>query len=216
MKKLGGRVAKKQKKDGWQPSVARVDKSAVRRLSRTKGSNYERRVAKKLAAWSGETIRRTPMSGGWAHGGGSFGVSGDLVCDNPKWKISVEAKKREDWDLTDLLTLVRAKDSRSIAAWWSQAVKQCPKDQVPWLIFSKNDAADFLMLRRADFDAYTRGDFTAEWMPHFVVQMELETVVLITLDAFLAKVRPPKGLKNHKRWTQGVWPSPLGKTRKTG
>lgn len=85
-----------------------VDKKAVGKMARRKGSNFELRVAKKLSEWSGLELRRTPLSGGW----GGATTMGDIVPIAPdkkdpdyrakyaafqKWCLSVECKAQEGW-----------------------------------------------------------------------------------------------------------------------
>ena len=128
-------------------SIAKVMQDRGRKNSRTKGNSYELRIAKAFAQWSGEHIRRTPQSGGWSNA--KFGVSADLVCDNPKWPFSVEVKKREGWHLDDLITGIRPDDSRSIEAWWKQTVDSCPKKgytTTPMLVFARNRGPNLVMM----------------------------------------------------------------------
>jgi hypothetical protein len=187
-------------------TIAKVEANAKRKNSRTKGNSYERKVAKKFADWCGETIRRTPMSGGWSSA--QFGVTGDLVCDNPKFYYHVECKKREQWQLEDLITGIRAADTRSILEWWKQTTTTCPKGKYPTLVFSRNNLPDLIMLRVADWQHITRKDFTAEFMPTLTYYLDSGNTLILALDLFLAKVRPPRGTKRYKAWTFD--PSKLG------
>jgi len=203
---LGALTAKMQKLSGKKPkraaasqapvtSIAKVKSARSRKNSRTKGNNYELRIAKRFAAWSGEVVRRTPMSGGWSSA--KFGVTGDLVCDNPAFDLHVECKKREGWHLDDLLTGIRPDDSRSIEAWWKQTVESCPEGKMAVLVFARNQGPDLVMMIHGDLVGLgPELAYAASSYPTLV----LGARILLTLDAFLAVVRPPKGCKNHKSW----------------
>lgn len=182
-------------------SIGKVERARDRKRknSRTKGSNYERKIAKKWTAWSGEHIRRTPQSGGWSTA--RFGVTGDLVCDNPSFPFHIECKKREGWCLDDLLTGVRVRDTRSVMAWWEQTLKSCPPGKQPVLVFARNNQPDLMMLRQSYFVKLCGKDFTVEFLPHFTFALDSGVVVILALDDFFAKVRPPKGCAHRKGWS---------------
>lgn len=184
--------------------VGKRERSRRARTSKSKGSSYERKIAKKLGAWSGETLRRTPQSGGWA-GGAAHGVSGDLVCDRPKrWPFHCELKKREGWGLEDLIVGLRASttDTRSVLGWWDQTIRTCPAGKMPMLIFARNHLPDLVMMKQGDFAALTPHDFTVWFLPHFVFTTELHTLVILALDDFIVKVRPPEKCRGHKTWRE--------------
>lgn len=182
-------------------SFAKVEQRRDKKNSHAKGSSYERKIAKKLATWSGEHIRRTPQSGGWSSA--RFGVTGDLVCANEKWPFHVECKKREGWCLDDLITGARARDTRSIAAWWTQTVSTCPPGKWPTLIFARNNQPDLMLMLSADYSKATGRDCTAEFLPMLRFSFDGLShgngdVVILALDDYLAKAKPPKGCKNRK------------------
>ncbi len=71
--------------------------------SNTKGSTYERHIAKKLWAWWGEEFQRTPASGGIAMKQDNR-VYGDIVTPpGSTFPWVVECKKRENWNMDTLL-----------------------------------------------------------------------------------------------------------------
>ena len=149
-----------------------------------------------MEAWSGDKLRRTPMSGGW--GEASFGVTGDIVCDNPKHPFHYEMKCREGWELTDLIVGVRKNHSLSIIQWWQQCTSQAPERKIPLLIFSKNRHPDLVMLLRNHFFDLIGTDFADEWIPHYTFEMTNPgrghgNVVIMALDDFIARIQPPKG-----------------------
>lgn len=102
--------------------------------SRTKGANFERQIAKILSAEFGVTLRRTPLSGGWAKD--SNVAAGDIVCvdDDAYWPFCIECKNAEGWRFSSLLT-----DKHSwFDNWLRQARDECPPNKKAILIFSKN------------------------------------------------------------------------------
>jgi hypothetical protein len=178
------------KKDGRKP-----------KNSRAKGAAYELKIAKKLAAWCGEILRRTPMSGGWSKDA-AFGVGGDLVCDNPCFSYHVEMKKREGWRLEDLLTGANNVGSISIRSWWDQTVRESAHTgKIPLLVFSRNLLPDLVMVRAASYAGQRLlnlpGTLTAI-LPDF--ETTDAEVLLCSLDLFLSEVQPPPGTKGHKTW----------------
>lgn len=185
-------------------SLRRVQSRRDRKNSKSKGNLYENRIAAKWSKWSGEELRRTPGSGGWSKTA-AFGVTGDLVCPNKLYPFHHECKKREGWHLDDLLIGVRKRDTRSIIEWWKQCMKECPRDKIPTLIFARNHMPDLLMMRRTHYGSlFKTGDFTGDLIPHFIFNMDEEDVVIIALDDFFLRVRPPKGCAARKKWQPGT------------
>jgi hypothetical protein len=105
----------------------------VAKDGRTKGANFERKVAKILSEWSGMQLRRTPLSGGWARANPE--VSGDVVCVEPGkiFPLHIECKNSEAWSWEQ----VWHGKGPVLNAWWDQTVDTCPKGKIPILVFSK-------------------------------------------------------------------------------
>src|SRR6202042_2353734 len=99
----GGGVSRKRRSEAPRVSVEQLKKSKLGRMKRRKGSVFERKVAKMYEAWTGDRVRRTPLSGGWA--GAAFGVKGDLVFARVD-SIHNECKNHEGWFLEDLIKAV--------------------------------------------------------------------------------------------------------------
>lgn len=108
--------------------------------SRQKGSSYERAIAKLFEEWSGSSVKRTPLSGGWAKEA-AFEAKSDLVSTDKKFPFAVECKKREGWVLEHILYT-----KTEIFSWWEQTVKETPEGKIPLLVFSKNRSKNFAML----------------------------------------------------------------------
>ncbi len=124
-----------------------------------KGARAELEIAKLFQAWwlpfepvvEGQplTFKRTPGSGGWAHGKGraSFGTSADLITNSKAFPFAVEVKHRQGWSWENFL-----KGGRSpVWGWWSQCVGQALEvNKSPLLAFRKNREPWRFMLEPAD------------------------------------------------------------------
>ncbi len=114
---------------------------------KSKGKGYEREVGKVIGEWwRGKAFRPTPQSGGWDKQAkdGEHVAYGDLyIPKDVNFPWSVECKKCEGWELSDLI-----KPGRScvIRSWW----KQCADDayevqKEPLLVFSRNNLGFMLV-----------------------------------------------------------------------
>jgi hypothetical protein len=110
---------------------------------RRKGASAELEVAALLQIWwralePGGVFKRTPASGGWAHGEArrDFKTSGDLVTSAKRFPFVVEVKRREEWHLGNFVDGKRS----PVWAWWLQAQSQA-KEQggVPMLWLRKSN-----------------------------------------------------------------------------
>ena len=116
--------------------------------SKQKGSEYERKIAKLLGTWFKEEFHRVPQSGG-LHWGDDTRVAGDITTHiDSKFPFTVECKKREGWDLEQLL-----KGTGDLESWWAQAVNDSNRvGLLPMLVFSKNFSPNYLMIQKSAFD----------------------------------------------------------------
>ena len=192
-------------------SLAKVLSKRDRKNSRTKGANGERNAAKRWSEWTGDHLRRTPQSGGWSNA--KFGVTGDLVCDRPKFPFSLEIKVREGWDLEDLITGVRRDGTRSILEWWAQTRRACPANKMPVLVFKKNHGVPLVMFRQTDYEKmlkahYKVGDFTVDFAYHLKFNHDDGDVVVIAEHVLFSKIRPPRGCKGRRAWVASPVPAP--------
>ena len=116
------------------------------RMSKTKGSTYERHIAKKLGAWWGEEFQRTPASGGlrWKQ---DNRVCGDIVTPpGSTFPWVVECKKRENWTMDSLLN-----GSAEVSKWWKQVTDDAERSGLePMLIFTRNRQPDYVALKAHD------------------------------------------------------------------
>ena len=198
---FGGRV--RPRKTTGEPTVStdRVKKSKLGRMKRAKGSRFELIVAKLFSKWSGDTVRRTPLSGGWASA--AFGVKGDLVFLKLNDKLHVECKNHEGWYVEDLITAVRTRGTTSLMAWWDQATSECG-NKMPMLVFTRNNQVPFLMIRESDIEKFTAAGWW-QFVPSFRFYMEGTKsgdgpIVILALRDFFKKCQPPKGAPSRLTW----------------
>lgn len=113
------------------------------RKSRNKGASFENKIARMIGSALGITLRRTPLSGGWATGNAN--VAGDIVCvdDTINFPYCVECKKQEGWKLESLLLY----DHAWFDAWWEQLMTECPNTKIPVLVFSRNYQPEFVAIK---------------------------------------------------------------------
>ena len=101
-----------------------LDHSAIGRRAKGKGSSYERRVAKFLMELTGVNFRKTPASGGFGKQGvivAEHAFTGDIICDRPDFKFSVECKNRaNDFSFAQILSVP---DKAPFTIWWHQTVE---------------------------------------------------------------------------------------------
>lgn len=115
---------------------------------KAKGSEYERKIAKLLAKWSGMELRRTPLSGGWARQNPR--ASGDIVCiTGDDFPLHVECKDQESYSWE---TALHGKGP--LVDWWDQTIRTCPEGKIPVLVFSRAYYDDWVMIRKEDVPAY--------------------------------------------------------------
>lgn len=85
------------------------------KLSKRKGSGFERQIAKALSDWSGVHLVRTPMSGGWA------GSIADVWPRDTSvyFPMVIECKKVEGWTLDQVFL-----GKGPLIDWLDQAIDQ--------------------------------------------------------------------------------------------
>jgi hypothetical protein len=150
--------------------------------SKAKGSEYERKIARLLGKWFGEEFHRVPQSGGLRWGTDSR-VAGDIVTHpESKYPFTTECKKREKWDLEQVL-----KGTGDVEDWWQQSVNDSERVHLkPILIFSKNFAPDYLMIRVDDFMKVVPEKVPFNYFLVRVVGKELR--IVCNLEDFLGHV----------------------------
>lgn len=116
--------------------------------SKQKGAEFELKVAKKFTMWaapSGEFIRTKNIQ---CVDFSQRTVGGDvaLIKDNQVVKnfpLSIECKKEEGWDLTQVL-LRNAK--HRFASWWEQSSFDAKAfGKVPVVVFARNFCKEFIL-----------------------------------------------------------------------
>lgn len=108
--------------------------------SKTKGSNFERDVAKKFKKAYDAELVRTPQSGGFAKKSAKADdFRGDIVPADEDIELSlhIECKNAKTW---------------SLPAWFKQAQSDCPKGKIPVVVFHQHGTSnDYIALSLEDF-----------------------------------------------------------------
>lgn len=154
--------------------------------SKTKGADYERKIAKKLSEWWGGTFSRVPASGG-LHWGSDQRVAGDIIPPpEARFPFVIECKKREGWLIDHILL-----DNGQPRTWWEQVVTDARRVKlIPLLMFSKNLAKDYIMVPFEDnlYTALTMMDNDVLRTPITFENIRGETqifdVIVTTYDTF--------------------------------
>lgn len=166
----------------------------------SKGKVNERVIAKMLEQWWRElepnaSFIRTPQSGGWgtAETREIFRASGDVMTTSKTFPYSVEVKRRERWDETNLL-----KGRKSpVWDWWHQSCTQAIEMKVePMMFFRRNRKPWWIMMSQTEFSRL-------QWFESFpaVVVFDFEVIekrlqdgdwipVVVEADDFFERVRP--------------------------
>ena len=140
------------------------------KMSRTKGSNFERFIAKDLSMKfykDQDSLRRTPLSGGWS----SKYVGGD-ICGPESFPLYVECRNREVWKASDLF------DENSVLFKWYAETKQKAKElgKEGVLIFTRNYEKIYIMTRVLVDNVY----------PHIMIRHAHKAVCIYEFDKWLS------------------------------
>lgn len=157
---------------------------------RSKGKKYERKIAKKLSAWSGLDILRTPCSGAL-----SLVTKSDLFDKTGLFCLFVECKKRRLIKINDLYNR-----NSMIMKWWQKTKSNAVYEgKIPFLIFSSNNSVDFVMYERNIFEKLFGNCFDL-WYINFC-----DDAVIMKLDDFISNIKYDRlfelrcAVKNSKR-----------------
>lgn len=117
---------------------------------KAKGNNFERTVAKLFSDWSGVKFMRTPMSGA-IHNFKDRRVVSDIVppLTLGNFPFSIECKKVTcSWEFSVMLE----KKSMTLGSHWDQCRFDAEREAlVPFLVFTKNYRAIYVVLRKQDY-----------------------------------------------------------------
>lgn len=127
----------------------KIARSKRGKRSRSKGSTYERTIAKKfMARFPKLDLARTPSSGGFKKSANNEDIRGDVSNLNKEVQLMLhlEAKNQVKWNLPE---------------WIKQAKDDCPKGKMPCVVFHQSqlnkdgkrvqEADDFICMRLEDF-----------------------------------------------------------------
>lgn len=114
--------------------------------SRAKGRRGEYKIRDYFSKWLGVPFKRSPGSGAWATVNKVHSMQGDIVCEDPSFRFSIEVKHVEGWTLEHLLCAKKC----LLFKWWQQATDQAKAGKLPLLCFSKNNSQVFCMAYSRD------------------------------------------------------------------
>jgi len=153
-------------------------RSKAGKKAKRKGGAFERKIAKSLSNFWGATFHRTPASGG-SPLKGDYNMAGDLCTSDADWKFHVECKNQEA--LAKLHTIFTSRKS-AVWKWWKQTTEECPADQVPLLVFTKNRIPEFCMIPEYFWESVEWGRPSSLESNSYI---RVGDVVVITLNRFL-------------------------------
>lgn len=131
-----------------------ADFSKIGKRSKDRGKAYERLVAGSLTEYTGVNFRKTPASGGFNRQGIQVAghiFCGDLMCDSPDFKFSVEAKNRKAFSFQHILSSL---DNCDFTQWWFQTVRDARIHNLePMLWFKPKPGSpdNFVVVTEADW-----------------------------------------------------------------
>ena len=110
-----------------------MDLSKQGKNAKSRGSKWERDVAKILGDWWGKEFNRTPASGS-LHWGEQFNVSGDVVTTKEaKFPFNVECKAHQGWTIDNLI-----RSNGEFPSWWEQSKHDADEaHKVPCIIYRR-------------------------------------------------------------------------------
>lgn len=114
---------------------------------RTKGNNFESKIAKLLTAWSGVKFNRSPSSGAWGSTHGVYSnIAGDIITEHPDWNYSLELKNHESWEL-QYIPLSQGE----IPSFWEQALGDAIRtERVPMVVLHKNRSKNWAIVPQSN------------------------------------------------------------------
>lgn len=152
-----------------------------------KGKSYELKISKRLSAWCGFELIRTPMSGAWQ------GTAGDIKPkqEDRLFPFVIECKKDESWSMEQVLA-----GNGKFPAWLQQANDEIAQDAAHgrhaksfMLIFSRNFKADYIAVPLTSAPLLPLNHVIVHNTPIAVVIYQLDDfITTITYDAFVASI----------------------------
>lgn len=130
--------------------------------ARTKGSNFELKIAKQLTAWAkGPVFSRTFNSGAFSSTHGKLTSSGDIETED-FFPFSLELKNHESFTSLDTLYHSQA----NIQSFWGQNLGDAVRvHKVPMLITHRNRSKSYVTMPYSDL---LRGDFKQKGLDYGV------------------------------------------------
>lgn len=114
-----------------------TDWSKAGRKSKNKGKAYERAIAQALTEFTGVNFRKIPGSGGMNKQGITVAghiFCGDIMCDRPDFRFSIEAKNRKAFLFSQVL---KNSGTAPITSWWYQCIRDAKTYNLEPMLFFK-------------------------------------------------------------------------------
>ena len=163
------------------------------RMSKQKGSGFERQIAKIFEKALGIKFVRTPLSGGW----GRYQTKGDLVSEpGTQFFYFIECKKGEGWEMWSTLF---NNAGPLFNTWWPKAKQQAKEEnKFPVIVFAQNQKNPLALFRLHDVCIPTVSKKVQGW--YRMIDTDGELVIITTLDSFLIVLK--QGTKAYSRRTK--------------
>jgi len=137
---------------------------------RKKGNTAELKICRFLSEWwmnrdltgtkaQDLPFRRSPLSGGWDRSR----ASGDIIKPD-NCRLCVEVKNRQEWKWDQFFT---SPNGWKVFQYWEQTIKAVTKDEIPLLIFTRNNHPYYVAMEINKFNECKK------------YQKDLKTLILI-------------------------------------
>lgn len=174
------------------------------KLSKNKGANYERVMAKYFSKWSGKDFYRTPGSGSWSSQRmAQDNQSGDIVAPSDiKFPFSVELKHHEGFTLDSFV-----RNTGEIPSFYTQNVGDATRsEKVPMLVVHKNYSPNYVSI---PYSKSIESSMKENHLPYMVTTVVFKDyltdtdiymdVLVMVLEDLFSIYTLEDFIKNHKR-----------------
>lgn len=157
-------------------------RSAAGKKAKTKGGVFERKIGKKFEPWWGSQFFRTPMSGGskLKH---DYNLAGDICTPAEDFPFHVECKNQE---ALGKFHNFMVSEKSAVWKWWKQCTDECPGNQIPLLVFTKNHIPVFVMMEWGYWFMLSGALAEVESEFEHSSNIFVSGKVVVTLDTFMA------------------------------
>lgn len=133
--------------------------------AKTKGSSFERKIAKILSEWGNVELKRTPQSGGFAKEGNSYRGDINTINNEDFFIFNIECKNQEVWSLDQLFN-----DGCILFSFFEQCIGDTSDNKVPLLIFTRNHQPIYCLTHKSIYDImFNRNNIKKIIFDNFVI-----------------------------------------------